>query len=710
MSFKVQVGPPQIAIHHAQTVLVTEPNGEMNWPSDKGLYLLDTRLISAWAVQANGESWDLLNGGAVHHDTARVYMTNRAFATQDGTIPRRTLSLVLSRRIDGGMHEDLDITNHGRDDIRFNLEVLVRSDFSDVFDVKAGRNIRRGHISSIWSEREGLKTTYRNENFVREVGITLRPPGLEVAYANGRLSFDVRLAPGGSWHACLLYNFTAGDRTFRAPLPHASGAVSDNGWHDSVLKIQTSNEEFYRMYHQAVDDMGALRLPMEGAKGQVVVPAAGLPWFMAPFGRDSLISSLQSTIVWPDFARGALDVLGHSQAKERDPKRDMEPGKIMHELRYGELAHFRLIRHTPYYGTADATPLYLITLHAAWKATGDRSLLETYLPNAEAALRWIDTEGDRDGDMFQEFEKQTPEGYENMNWKDSGDSATWPLGTLVKGPKAVCELQGYVYDAWLRMAEIYAALGQGGHAAVLRDKAAVLFKKFNDAFWIEDIGFYAHMLDGDKRPVPTITSNAGHLLWSGIVPPDRAARVVARLMAPDMNTGWGIRTLSTQHGAYNPFSYQNGSVWPHDNSLIALGFKRYGFNEEAASIARGISEAASHFLLNQLPELYAGIARDSSQFPVQYLGANVPQAWAAGSAFALLTALLGIEQDAPNGRLWLDPALPAWLPDVTLSNLPLGAERFTIRFSGTAFDVLAGDAAKVERRGFLSGLMRMAKS
>jgi glycogen debranching enzyme len=705
VSFKVQVGPPQIAIHHAGTVLVTEPNGEMTWPSDMGLYLHDTRLISAWSVQANGESWDLMNGGAVRHGTARIYLTNREFLTEDGVIPSRTLSLVLSRHLENGLHEDLDITNHSRVAIRFNLEVLIRCDFADIFDVKSNRNIRRGHISSAWSDGQGLTTSYRNEDFIRAVMVTVRPSELQAVYANGRLSFEVRLAPGESWHACLLYTFTAGDNVYAPPSAHASEDAPPPPWRDAILQVQTSNEEFYRTFQQAADDMGALRLPVESTNGETFVPAAGLPWFMAPFGRDSLIASLQNIIVWPEFAKGALNVLGYWQSKIRDPWRDAEPGKIMHELRRGELAHFHLIRHTPYYGTADATPLYLITLHAAWKATGDRSLLETYLPNAEAALRWIDEEGDRDGDMFQEFEKRTEGGYENMCWKDSGDSMTWPDGTLVKGPKALCELQGYVYDAWQRMAEVFDALGQPKRAAEMRAKAAALFKKFNEVFWNEELGFYAYLLDGDKRAVPTITSNAGHLLWSGIVPPDRAARVVARLMAPEMNTGWGIRTLSKEHSAYNPYSYQNGSVWPHDNSLIALGFKRYGFTTEVATLARGISEAASHFMLNQLPELYAGIDRTESPFPVQYLGANVPQAWAAGSVFALLQAILGIEQDAPNQLLWVDPALPRWLPDITLTSIPVGSERLTIRFTrsgeATSFEVLAGDPAHVRRRRFM---------
>jgi glycogen debranching enzyme len=277
-------------------------------------------------------------------------------------------------------------------------------------------------------------------------------------------------------------------------------------------------------------------------------------------------------------------------------------------------------------------------------------------------------------------------------------------GTAVKGPKALCELQGYVYDAWLRMAEIYDELGNAQRAAALRAKAADLFRAFNGAFWDEETGFYAFMLDGEKRKVLSVASNPGHLLWSGIVPPERAARVVARLMEPDMNSGWGIRTLSARHPAFNPYSYQNGSVWPHDNGLIALGFKRYGFATEVGQIARDISRAAGHFLLNQLPELYSGVQRGEGDFPVQYLGANVPQAWAAGSAFALLQAILGISLDAPRGRIFVDPVLPAWLPDITLSDLRLGRRSFAIRFwrdnESTFFEVLHGAVHAVERRPF----------
>jgi glycogen debranching enzyme len=452
--------------------------------------------------------------------------------------------------------------------------------------------------------------------------------------------------------------------------------------------------------------MAALRLPITGTDDVVFLPAAGLPWFVAPFGRDSLIASLQNILVYPEFAHGALTILGSLQAQEDDPYRDAEPGKILHELRRGELAHFKLIPHTPYYGTADATPLYLITLHAAWRATGDKGVLEQHLPTAEGCLAWIDKYGDRDGDGFQEYQTRSSAGYENMAWKDSGDSVMYPDGSLVKGPKALCELQGYVYNAWVRMAEAFDALGKPDRARELRAKAAVLFERFNEAFWDEEFGFYAYALDGDKKKVLTIASNAGHCLWSGIVPRERAQRVVERLMAPDMWTGWGIRTLSADHRAFNPYNYQTGSVWPHDNAIIALGFKFYGFAAEAARIAHDVSLAASHFLLNQLPELYTAPERTDTNFPVQYIGANVPQAWAAGSVFMLTQALLGFLPDAPRNKLYVDPALPEWLPDLTVCDLRIGKHKLDIRFwnegEQTAFEVIKGDPGVVERCDIVS--------
>jgi glycogen debranching enzyme len=717
MAFKVQVGPPQIAIHQGQTVLVTDPDGSITWPSDKGLYFLDTRIVSHWAIYANGESWELLNGGPISYYAARIFLTNKAILTEDGTIPARTLGLTISRSLSGGLHEDIDVTNNSMKPVRFQLEVAFRCDFADVFEVRSNRIVRRGQITTEWSERrQRVRNAYSNQDFHRAVVTSVARASSKAVFANGRLSFEVALQPGERWHTCLLSVLEDGKQRFQPSRECVEASAKSQHsetltqWLQTVVKIETSNEEFYRLFRQALEDMAALRLPIYGTDHMVFIPAAGLPWFVAPFGRDSLLVSLQNILIYPEFARGALEVMGSLQAKEDDPYRDAEPGKILHELRYGELAHFKLIPHTPYYGTADATPLYLMTLHAAWRATGDQALLEQNLPIAEGCLAWIDEFGDRDGDGFQEYQTRSPVGYENMGWKDSGDAVMYPDGSLVKGPKALCELQGYVFNAWVRMAEVFDALGKPERAAELRAKAAALYARFNEAFWDEELGFYAYALDGEKKKVLSVASNAGHCLWSGIVPPERAKRVVERLMAPDMWTGWGIRTLSADHRAFNPYNYQTGSVWPHDNAIIAMGFKFYGFAAEAARIAHDVSVAASHFLLNQLPELYTASERTESNFPVQYIGANVPQAWAAGSVFMLTQALLGFLPDAPHNKLYVDPSLPPWLPDLTVRDLRVGKHKLDLRFwregGDTHFEVTKGDADVVERRDISSEVAR----
>ena len=434
MSFKVQVGPSQIAIHQGQTVLISEPDGQIGWPSDRGLYYRDTRLISAWASYANGVPWTLLNGGAIAYYASRIFLTNPEFLSQDGVIPVQSLGLVVSREIDGGIHEDLDLTNYGPKPVRFNLELALRCDFADVFEVKSKKIVRRGQISTEWNpDTQILSNTYRNGDFMRAVVVTA--VHAKALYANGRLTFGIELAPGATWHCCLRFDIEDGAEKIKAPadcVAHDAEnrhAADLRDWQARVLKIDTSNEEFYRSFHQSVEDMASLRLSSGDSDHMVFLPAAGLPWFMAPFGRDSLIVSLQNITVYPEFARGTLQVLGNLQATERDDYRDAEPGKIMHELRSGELAFFKLIPHTPYYGTADATPLWLITLHAAWCATGDHSLLDQHMKTAEACLAWIDDYGDRDGDGFQEYQTRSTAGYENMGWKDSGEAVMYEDGT-----------------------------------------------------------------------------------------------------------------------------------------------------------------------------------------------------------------------------------------------------------------------------------------
>ncbi len=710
MSLEVQVGTPHLAIHQGDTVWLAEPDGQVNAHTERGLLFRDTRLFSAWLLYANDQPWELLNGAVTTHYGMQAFLASPPIPSQDGDIPSRGLGLTLSRWLDGGIHEDLDLTNYTGRRVRFDLELMMRSDFADLFEIKSGRIVRRGHVTTVWSDAEQrLRCDYRNADFHRGVTLTAKAASSAV-FANGRLTFPIDLGPGETWHACLLNDLHDGDETLAAPVlcEHANAAsevaqrLAD--WRRDTLKLQTPNEEFYRTFHQAVDDMAALRMPVDQNGGSDLMPAAGLPWFAALFGRDSLIAAIQTAPLTTAFATGALDVLGRWQARERDDARDAEPGKILHELRRGELAHFKLVPHTPYFGTADATPLYLITLHTAWRWNGKRALLERHLETAERCLSWIDDWGDRDGDGFQEYETRAGvHGYENMAWKDAGDAVLYPDGTHVRGPKALCELQGYVFDAWTRMAEVFDALDRPERAAAMRDKAAALFARFNAAFWDEAWGGYAYALDGDKQRVLTSVSNVGHLLWSGIVPPDRARRVVDRLLAPDMFSGWGIRTLSSSHAAYNPYSYQNGSVWPHDNGLIAVGMKRAGFAAEAARVARAVSGAAAFFALHQMPELYAGLPRDAAPFPVQVPGANVPQAWAAGSAFSFLAAMLGLDPDAPRGVLRLDPTLPQWLPELRLNDLCVNGERFDLHFrrvgDTTVTEVLRGNPDAVVLAG-----------
>jgi glycogen debranching enzyme len=693
MPVAISIGPQALVINQGSTFMVTDSSGEISADGEHGVFANDTRFLSYYAIFANGEPWLRLTSSATAHNMAQIYLTNHLFSTEAGDVPGGTLALTISRVIAEGIHEDLDVTNYGLVRVHFNLEVALRSDFADIFEVKAHRFIRRGRIVTEWDEkRSQVSTSYANRDFYRGFVYRLLNHSTSPVYANGRISFELDLEPGATWHSCCEYVLVRGDQV-REPVGGCYGhrvETEHDGlrqrWQQQTTAITSGNEDIYRLYRQSVEDMGALRLHDQDFAPDVWLPAAGVPWFVTIFGRDSLIVSLQNMMICPDFARGALKRLAQLQAREIDDWRDAEPGKIPHEIRFGELAHFHAVPHTPYYGTADATPLYLIVLHEAWKWLGDLSLLREYRETAEACLKWIDHYGDLDGDGFQEYQTRSTAGYENMGWKDSGDAVVYPDGMQVKQPKALCELQGYVFDAWMRTAEVFEALGESQRAGELRARAAQLQMRFEERFWCDDINCYAYALDPDKQAVRTIASNVGHCLWSGIVRPDRAALVVRRLLEPDMWSGWGIRTLSARNPAYNPFSYQLGSVWPHDNGIIALGCKRYGFTAEAGRIARDISEAASCFVSQRLPELYAGTERRSGTFPVLYPGANVPQAWAAGSVFHLLQAILGVQADAPAQRLYVDPDLPPWLPDVTLRGVRVGDARVDLRFwrdSGT---------------------------
>jgi glycogen debranching enzyme len=712
MTLQISIGPPILTINQNQTFMVTDLDGQIAPESEQGVFDRDTRFMSRYEVYVNGKPWVRLSSSATSHYSSLFYLTNPALATEEGEIPAGTIGLSISRALGDGLHEDLDITNYNLSSVRFNLQILFHSDFADLFEVKDHKFVSRGRMAAEQDlSKAEMRISYENRDFRRTMVYRVVESDSPARPVNGMITFDVELPSQGSWHACEHFSFHQGKEIRRPKYQcYFKEGETEVGrlqreWQERATKLTSSNEDVVRTYRQAVEDMGALRLFTYDWAPDVWLPSAGVPWFVTVFGRDSLIVSLQCAFVDSTFVQGALKTLAQFQATAIDPYRDAEPGKILHELRFGELAHFKKIPHTPYYGTAEATPLYLGAVNSAWRWTGDDSLLHEYREVALKGLKWIDRYGDLDDDGFQEYQTRSPKGYENMGWKDAGDAVVYPDGTQVKQPKALCELQAIVYDAWLRTAENFDRLGEPEKAADLRERAADLRKRFEESFWCEEIGSYAYGLDPGKKQIKTIVSNAGQCLTFGIASPEHAGRVVKRLMEPDMWSGWGIRTLSALNPAYNPFSYQNGSVWPHDNSLIALGFKRYGFAEEAARVAHDIFAAASYFSGYRLPELYAGIQRKPGTFPVQYLGANVPQAWAAGGVFLFLQVLLGLRPDAPHNRFYVNPTLPDWLPDVTLQDLKVGNSKLNLRFwredDRTRWEVLSQDGdIKVEEVTF----------
>jgi len=701
VTVKLSVGPPVLTINQDVTFMVTDLNGEISADTEQGVFCGDTRFISHYRILASDTPWKRITSSAVTYNAARVYLTNEEVETEAGTIPAETLSLLISRVIVRfGLIQRLDVTNYNLFPVRFSLQTEVRSDFADLFEVKSHKYLHRGNIETTWdAAKTEAEVSYTHSDFRRVMRIRPVSGDSPVKMSNGRWTYDIELQPGASWHAAYRMDFEVGQNVQEsAPvMPSANVATEvekyQKQWLDKATHLTATNADVNLAYRQSVEDMGALRLFSYQLAPDVWVPAAGVPWFVTLFGRDSLVVSLQNMIVHPGFAQGALTLLAQYQAVFRDDWRDAQPGKILHELRVDEQTHFHKLPFSPYYGTWDATTFYLIVLHEAWKWLGDDALLRQFRDVALRCLEWIDNSGDLDGDGFQEYKTFSSRGYENMGWKDAGDAVVYPDGSQVKQPKALCELQGYVFDAWLRMAEVFDVLGEPARAVELRRKASDLQRRFEEQFWCEDLGFYAFGLDPDKKPIKSIASNPGHCLWSGIASPEHAAKVVKRFFEPDMWSGWGIRTISSQNPAYNPFSYQLGSVWPHDNGIIAMGMKRYGFADEAARVAKDVVDAASYFVSYRLPELYAGIARDPLNFPVQYLGANVPQAWAAGCVFHFVQSLLGLQADAPNNRLQVDPSLPEWLPDLTLRGLKVGPGTLDLRFwregNTTRWDVLS---------------------
>ena len=642
--------PDLVALNAGSVFVLSSPTGDIHPHTSEGFYAYDTRFLSTLRVTINGRSPSPVG-------TARFDSFMASFYSTFGggrSLPRAGISVARDRVVASGFHEDIALVNHNPAPVTLRLMISLGADFADVFEVR-GRQIRKaGRVTVEQRDDSHMVLIYKRGTFKRETWVSFTPkPNI-----NGKIAgFEITLGPKESWKACVevtpglatssppmmcvqlaLGNpFGAYQRSGGIPIEKLKGQGEKEPLED-LPTLQTEHIGIQQAYGQSLSDLRALRMEQDGYS----ILAAGLPWFMAIFGRDSIISAIQTKLLGPELMIGTLNILATRQADEVDKFRESEPGKIPHEVRRGELSLLEEVPHSRYYGTVDATPLFVVLLHEAYQWTGDMGLLRRLLPAAEKALQWIDKYGDIDGDGFIEYRRRSRKGLRNQCWKDSWDSISYADGNLAGGPIAVAEVQGYVYDAKRRLAEIYRTLEDDEAARRLEEEAQRLKENFNDAFWMPAEGYYALALDGRKRQVDSIASNAGHCLWSGIADEDKAPKVVERLMAPDMSSGWGIRTLSTEMSRYNPLSYHNGSVWPHDTSLIAAGMARYGYASEARELVYQLFEAVQTFPNYRPPELFAGYPRREHSRPMPYPGANTPQAWASGAVIYMVETILGL--------------------------------------------------------------------
>lgn len=642
----------EVSIADGATFVVSDSIGDIVPTNGHGFFRSDTRFLSAFTVSLNGASLRPLSAGATGHHTAKFYATNPDL---DGA-PAGTLALVRERRVNDHLCEIISIANHGLERADLALDITVQADFADIFEVHSHSMSAPVPRARLVQHAHALRFDFKDSGLRWSTLIRTSTPG---QIDGATLRFLVSLAPRETWSTQIDVEPYLTERVgarMQASSPRQVAVRPAAIPEPVVATLESRFTPLARAYERSLIDLQTLRVAHPSGH---TVPAAGLPWFMAVFGRDALITALQTLIVDPTLAYGALRALSAYQAHEDDPFRDAEPGKIPHEIRHGRLSHRGKVPHSRYYGTADATPLFLTTLAETVRWTGDIDLAHEMLSAANEALAWIDHFGDLDGDGFVEYQRRSRQGLKNQGWKDSHDSINFANGRPAEGPIALCEVQGYVYQAKTGMAWLFRELGDHDRAATLAAEAALLRRRFNDAFWIEETGILALGLDGDKRPIDAVASNMGHCLWSGIVDRDKAAHVARRLLADDMFSGWGIRTLSSEMAVYNPISYHNGSIWPHDNAIIAAGLVNYGFRQDASRVIRGVMDAAGHFPLYRLPELFAGFSRGDDDFPVEYPQANAPQAWAAGTIILMAQSWLGVSLGTGGPRTRPLPGAPS---------------------------------------------------
>ncbi len=703
-------------LKEGQIFLVTDRAGDIKALNleGHGLYYRDTRHLSLFEMDITGTRLTLLSAAGELNFMSNLQFANDTLLGQRGEVlaEPRTISIRRNRFLHDGLHERLGLLNYNPHPVRVTVRLTFGSDFRDMFEVRGyftSETPEFGELLPLDVQPDGVLLGYRGRDGVeRHTRVSFSPAPSSIEILNDRLRrlnpseklpgldewidpraegrvvppiaaavFDLDLPPMESRSITL--EIVPSEATHppmtRAGMDAAFVGIRDSysSWRSAATSFETDHDLFDQLLRRALHD---LRLLIDDIDGNLV-PTAGIPWFAVPFGRDSLITSMQALPLRPEVAASTLRFLASLQGKECNDFRDEEPGKILHEVRMGELSKLGRVPHTRYYGSVDSTPLFLITLGEYVDWTGDLELVRELLPNAAAALRWIDEYGDLDDDGFLEYQTRSTAGMRNQGWKDSFDSASHRDGTLAEPPIALAEVQAYAYGARKAMADLFGLLGQPERERELQAAAERTRQLFVQRLALDDeLGpFWAMGLDRDKRPIETVTSNPGHALWTGLLTGEQARMTAERLVQDDMLCGWGLRTLSSRARSFNPMSYHNGSIWPHDNGLITLGMKRAGADAAALEVANQVFEAGLRFPSARLPELWCGFSRDRRYHstPAQYPVSCSPQAWAAGSAFMLLQALLGLEVNARAGSLRLRPQLPNWLGRVSVRRLRVGS-------------------------------------
>jgi glycogen debranching enzyme len=663
------MGPGAVAVLEGVSFMYSDASGDVPAGSIGGLVHADTRLISTWVLTIAGARLLPLRSGNSEHFSAVFFLTSPALPD----LAPNDIGVRRLRSLSGSLRERIEVWCFAREPKQIELRLSVGCDFADLFEIKdvvrdRSAQIVRSHAADLTE----LRFSYRNGDFRAQSRVAIDPPPSTLD--GDDLVWRLELVDDVIWSVELVVPLEIGPdglvpaRTGYAESEDAPRDDAMTQWYAEVPSLSTDADVLRHIAEQTARDLLALRVESTVEGRRVILPAAGLPWFLTIMGRDTLITAYQTVPFGQQLARGALLELATLQGKQRDDFKDEEPGKVLHEIRQGELTRLGLKPHSPYYGTADATMLWLILLSEYWRWSADATLVRRLAPQARAALDWIDRYGDRDGDGYVEYQTRSSQGLGNQCWRDSRDGVQFADGTLPYLPIATCELQGYVYDAKLRLAELAdGPLEDPLLATRLRVDAASLKERFNTDFWIPDRGgYFAIALDGDKRQVDSMTSDMGHLLWSGIVEDELVEAVVGQLMSDSMFSGWGVRTLSTKDRGFNPIGYHLGTVWPHDNSIIAMGLARYGYREEANRIAVAMIEAAA-YTGYRLPEAFSGYPRSVSRFPVPYPTACSPQAWATGAPLAMMRAMLGL--DARDGELTIDPVVPHAFGRVEISRI-----------------------------------------